>query len=332
MSTNSQDQEVDLGQIGTGIKNFFNNCMNSIFDFIFFVKKKIIIIGILFIAGIVIGVLLDKKSIKYTSEIIVAPNLGGSDYLYSKIDLLKSKLNEKDTAFFKSIGISNTDNLLNIKIEPIIDIYTFVNTNTAIAGNAQNTQNFELMKLFAENEDINKVIEDEKTSKNYPHHKILITTLKKSEEKEVVKPILKYLNSDDYLNTLLAITKDNIQIKMAKNEEQIVQVDNLIKQISENLAKEKNASNLIYNNENTEINSLFTLKNNLINENASNKITLENIKLYIKDISITTNIIISKGINNKLKLILPFLFVFIYLAFLGFISFYKKQLTRFKNS
>jgi hypothetical protein len=51
MSTNSQDQEIDLGQIGTGIKNFFNGIVNSIFDFIFFVKKKIVIIGRLFDNG-----------------------------------------------------------------------------------------------------------------------------------------------------------------------------------------------------------------------------------------------------------------------------------------
>ena len=102
--------------------------------------------------------------------------------------------------FFKSIGISNTENILNIKIEPIIDIYAFVNTSQAIAENAQNTQNFELMRLLAESEDINKVIEDEKTSKNYPHHKISIVTLNKIQDKEVIKPILKYLNSDEYLN------------------------------------------------------------------------------------------------------------------------------------
>ena len=45
MSINSQDQEIDLGQIGTGIRNFFNRIINSIFNFIFFVKKKIVIIG-----------------------------------------------------------------------------------------------------------------------------------------------------------------------------------------------------------------------------------------------------------------------------------------------
>lgn len=328
MSTNSQDQEIDLGQIGIGIKNFFNGIVNSVFDFIFFLKKKKIIIGILFVTGIISGYLLDQNTKKFTSEVIVAPNLGGYDYLYAKIDLINSKLKEGDVTFFKSIGISKTDNISDIEVEPIIDIYTFVNTNTAIADNAQNTQNFELVKLLAENEDINKVIKDVKTSKNYPHHKILITTTNKIENKDIIKPILDYLNSDEYLNKILAITRENTLIKIKKNEEQILQIDKLITQISENLAKEKSASNLVYNNENNEINSLFTLKNSLINEIAAQRINIENIKLYIKDISTTTNIINSKGINNKMKLILPFLYLFIYFIFYNFISLYKKQLTR----
>lgn len=328
MSTNSQEQEIDLGQIGIGIKNFFNGIVNAIFDFIFFVRKKIIIIGGLFILGVVLGYFLDKSTKKYTSEIIVSPNLGGSDYLYAKIDLLKSKLKENDKTFFKALGILDKDNVIDISIDPVIDIYTFVNTNTAIAGNAQNTQNFELMKLFAENEDINKVIKDKITSKNYPHHKISIITLHKIKDKEVILPILRFLNSDEYLNKILAITKDNILIKMKKNEEQIIQVDNLIAQISKNLAKDKAASNLIYNNENNEINALFALKNNLINEIAGQKLTLENIKSYIKDISTTTNVINTKGFNNKFKFLLPIFLVTLYLFFYGFSLLYKKQLAR----
>ena len=328
MSTNSQDQEIDLGQIGKGIKNFFNGIVNSVFDFIFFLKKKKIIIGILFVTGIISGYLLDQKTKKFTSEVIVAPNLGGYDYLYAKVDLIKSKLKEGDITFFKSIGISKTDIILDIEVEPIIDIYTFVNTKTAIVDKTQSTQNFELMKLLAENEDINKVIKDEKTSKNYPHHKILITRTNKIKNNDVIDPILDYLNSDEYLNKILAITRENTFIKIKKNEEQILQVDKLISQISENLAKDKSASNLVYNNENSEINSLFILKNSLINEIAEQRITLENIKLYIKDISTTTNSINSKGINNKMKFLLPFIFVIIYLILYGFMSLYKKQLTR----
>ena len=84
MSTNSQDQEIDLGQIGTGIKNFFSGIVNSIFDFIFFVKKKIVIIGSLFVIGVVAAFVLDPKV--YNHEISVIPNFGSNEYLYKKIE------------------------------------------------------------------------------------------------------------------------------------------------------------------------------------------------------------------------------------------------------
>ena len=99
MSTNSQDQEIDLGQIGTGIKSLFNGIINSVFDFIFFVKKKIIVIGFLFVLGVVLGVLLDNKH-NYIQKMILIPNFGSNEYLYNKISLLESKLKEKDIAFF----------------------------------------------------------------------------------------------------------------------------------------------------------------------------------------------------------------------------------------
>lgn len=328
MSTTSQEQEIDLSQIGKSISKVFQNVINACFDLLFFIQKKLITIVVLFILGIGLGVYLDKNSSKYTSEIVVTPNLGGVDYLYSKIELIDSKLNEEDNLFLKQIGIFKTKNIVSVKIEPVIDIYTFVNTNTAIAGNAQNTQNFELMKLFAENEDINKVIKNKITSKNYPNHKITIVTLDKTDENEIINPILKYLNSDNYLNKLLVITKENTLEKMKKNEEQILQIDKLINQISENLSKTKNNSSLIYNNENNEINALFTLKNSLLNEIGNQKIQIENIKVYVKDLSITANIIDVKGTNNKLKLILPFLFVFLYLLGYWFSQVYKQQKKR----
>ena len=328
MSTNSQDQEIDLGQVLSKIGGFFSTIFDNFFDFIFFLKKMKLIIGILLIFGVVCGYYLDKKSKTYNHEIIVSPNFGSVDYLYSKIELIKSKIKEGDKKFIDSIGIKGSNKVVSIEIEPVIDIYTLVNSNTIIDGSTQNSQNFELIKLMSENDDINKIIKDEKTSKNYPHHKILITTRNKIENGEIVGQILNYLNTDEYLNNLLAINKENILIKIKKNEEQILQIDKLINQISINLSKDKNASNLVYNNENSEINDLFSLKNSLINEIASQKINLENIKFSIKDISIITNVIKSEGLNTKMKFLLPIILILLYLLFLGFSSLYKKQLQK----
>lgn len=331
MSTNSQNndnQEIDLSDISKKIGGLYDAVLRSIFNMILFFKRKALILGLLFTIGAGLGFFLDSNK-NYNSQIIVAPS-GGVDYLYSKIDLIKSRLSEKDEKFFKSIGIANSDKIQNIKIEPIVDLYNFVNNNTAIASNAQNTQNFEVIKLLAESNDINKVIEDELTSKNYPYHSLIISSKGRIESDDIIKPLLKYLNTDDYMNQISKINKENILIKMKKNEEEIVQIDSLISVISKNISNNNKSNNLIYNNENSEINAMFELKNKLISEIASQKIQLVKIESFIKDISITPNIINNKGTNGKMKLILPILFISLFVLISLFLAFYKNQSTKTK--
>ena len=319
------DQEIDLGQAIKSIGGFIQGIKASIYNQILFFKSNIILISTLIIVGASAGYFMDTSIKTYTHEIIVSPNIGGSDYLYSKIDFLASKLNEQDVTFFTTIGVKNPTSIGSIKIEPIVDIYNFVSNSTS-AANATNTQNFELVKLLAEEGSLKEVIKDKLTSKNYPNHKIEIITLGKISNDELIKPILKFLNTDDYYNKILKISRDNILIKMDKNEQEITQVDSLLKFMSYNLRQNKN-QNLIYNNENNQINPLFELKNSLINEIASQKINLENMNVFIKDSNITTNIKNTKSINGKLKFILPLLLLigFIFVRF--FVSFYKKQKT-----
>ena len=331
-SNQSNDQEIDLGLLIKKVNGFFGNVSLSIFKGILFLKRNLLILISLFLIGGGLGYFLDRTNNNYDSEIIVSPNLGGTDYLYSKIDLLTSKLKENDLVFFKSIGIKNADKIALIEIEPIIDIYSFVNNNTAIASNAQNTQNFELMKLLAESSDIEKVIKDKTTSKNYPHHKIHIVTNSKTSTEEIIQPILKFLNTDTYLNEILAISKENIKIKMKKNEELITQTDSLIKILTINLSKNQKHDNLVYNNENNQFNSFFELKNNLINEIASQRIALVNSNVVIKDISTVVNVKNTKGINNKFKFILPVLFIFLFIVLALVNTFYKRQKAKFLNS
>ena len=321
---NNIPEEIDLGILFKKINGFFGNVSFSIFKSILFVKKNALLLLKIVVSGVVLGYLLDFSTKVYDNDVIVTPNMGGTDYLYAKIDLLSSKLKEKDFKFFNSIGISNPKKIVSIEIDPVVDIYSFVNNSTS-AASAQNTQNFELVKLLSESSDINKVIKEELTSKNYPHHKIHIVTTSTTTERETIKPLLKYLNTDDYLNQILAVSKDNIKIKMKKNEELIAQTDSLIRILTVNLTKNQKSSNLVYNNENNQFNSFFDLKNNLINEIASQKIALINQNAIIKDISTVTNIKNTEGTNGKMKFLVPLLFLTLYLLALFFIGFYKKQ-------
>jgi hypothetical protein len=332
MSTENQNipEEIDLGILLKKINGFFGTVAFSIFKGILFLKKNSLILIALIVLGGVLGYYLDSENNSYDTNIIVTPNLGGTDYLYSKIDLLASKLKENDKAFLMSIGIKS-DKIALIEIEPVIDIYSFVNSGTTSENNTQNNPNFELMKLFAETSDINNVIKDKITSKNYLHHNIHIVTISKITEDEIVKPILKYLNTDEYFGKLLDVSRDNINNKMIKDEQLITQTDSLINTLTRNISNNNKSSNLVYNNEDNQFNQLFEFKNKLINEIAFKKIEIINLQLFIKDISTVINIKNTKGTNGKMKLILPFLFIFLFIFISIFISFYRKQSSKLNN-
>ena len=149
-ATNSDNQEIDLSMISNKIKGFYDEIGTSVFRGILFFKRNLLIVGILFVAGAALGTYVDLNNETYDSKIIVKPNFGSTDYLYSKIDLLDSKIKTRDTLFLKSIGVKNPENLTKIEIEPIVDIYSLVNYNEKNAAVTTNTQNFELLKLLSE--------------------------------------------------------------------------------------------------------------------------------------------------------------------------------------
>lgn len=333
MSTDNQNipEEIDLGLLIKKIDGFFGNITLSIFKGILFVKKNILVFVALFLIGAVLGYFLDSKSKSYNSDIIVSPNFGSIEYLYSKIDLLSSKINERDYKFLKSIGVNQPERISSIKVEPVIDIYNFVNNNTAIATNAQNTQNFELVKLLAESGDINKVIKDKLTSKNYPFHTISLITSSFVSKDKTINPILSFLNNNDYYINIQKTYINNANIKIQKNQEIINQIDALLNEFSSTVSSNLRNDKLIYYNENTQLNEIIKTKTNLTEENANQKLQLINFKKTINDISTVMNIKNDKGVNGKMKLILPILFIFLFICISFFISFYKKQSAKLNN-
>lgn len=327
MSTNTssnQDQEIDLTQISKKIGAFFQGIKASIFKSIRFFIKNGVIISLLLLVGFGIGIYLDTKIKTYDHQIIVTPNFESSDYLYAKIDLIESKIKQKDKVFFKSIGIDNPSNITFIEINPIIDIYSFVNTK-AINDKAENSPNFEMVKLLAEEGDINKVIKDKLTSKNYSRHTINIVTKDVISEENTITPLLKYLNQNDYFNKVRLTANNNIILKMKKNEEMIIQIDNLLNEFSSSMNGNQKSNKLVYYNENTQINEMITSKNDFISELGYKRTELLNIDTFIKKISSVTNVQNTKNINGKLKFVLPLILIFGFILVRFFIRFYKKQ-------
>lgn len=319
-----EDQEIDLSTVTRKVNGFFDSISRKIFLGIIFIKKNAIKLGALFLAGAILGYFIDSSQKSYTNQVIVSPNFGSVDYVYTKIDFLQSKVRDNDTLFLKKLGITKPKAIVSIKIQPILDIYSFVNNNTVVANNGQNTQNFELVRLLSEDGDINKVVEDKITSKNYPRHTIVIETTDKVSNENLVNPIIDYLNKNEYYETLRKIDEENIKTKIVENQKIISQIDTVLNQFSSESSHQKN-DKLVYYNENTQLNDVIQSKYRLITEIGGLKVELINISKFVKKTSSVINIKNTKGLNNKVKLILPFLFIFMFISYTLFIRFYKSQ-------
>ncbi len=319
MSSNSQDQEIDLGQVFNKIVALFQRGIDSIFDLFLFLKKNILILGILLISGIVLGYFLDKNNKSYNHQVIVIPNFGSTDYLYSKINLLDSKKKENDTSYLNNIGIISVSKFNSIKIEPIIDAYKFIQNND---------KNFELIKLMAEDGDLEKILEADLTSKNYPLHIINFSTTNQTTEEATVQPILTFLNNSSYYNSIQKEYINNIKLKMTANDSTISQINELLNDFSNTTSSNQKSDKLVYYNENNQLNEIIKTKDALVSEQGAHKINMINNDTTIKVVSSTINIKDTKGLNGKMKLIIPFLLITLFFVISSLKAFYKRQVKK----
>lgn len=323
MSLNSKNQteeeQIDFGMISNKIGNFFQRGNAFIFKGIQFVFKNIVILILLLVIGFGFGIFLDQKYKTYNSEIIVAPNFGSTDYLYSKIDLLAAKVKERDTVFLKSIGIQKPLEIKKISIEPIVDVYKFINNSE---------KNFELLKLMSEDGDLKSIVKETTTSKNYAFHTITILTKGLTNSKKGIQPILNYLNTSEYYSKVQKISINNIQQKIKANEGIIAQIDGILNEFS-NAASgyHQKSDKLVYYNENTQLNDVIKTKDTLIKEIGNLKIKLLTSDKIIKESTIALNIENDKSLNGKRKFVLPFVLIFGFILIGLFGRFYKKQKT-----
>jgi len=315
MNTNSQDQELDLGQLSKKIGDFFQKLIDVFFDFILFIKRNIIIVAALFIIGIVLGYFLDNKTKVYDHEVVVLPNFNSVDYLYAKINLINAKRKENDTLFLKSIGIKEPKKFKLIEIEPIIDVYKFIQ---------EKESNFELIQLMAEEGDLEKILENETTAKNYLYHLIKIKTSKSIKNEDLITPILKYLETSEYFSNVKKEMQLSLEYEIKSNDETLKQINDILNE----LPKQSSKSTSVYISENNQLNEVINSKEQLINKQTYNRVRLINYQNIIKEVSSTLNIKDTEGANGKLKIVLPFLFVFLFMMIVFFRKFYKKQMNK----
>lgn len=324
MSTiNEENNEIDLSKISKKIGRFFERVSIKLFLGIFFIKKNTIIVSVILVFGGVLGFVFDKFYKVYDHQIIVTPNFNSTDYLYAKIDLINSKIKEGDTLFLKNVvGIQNPKLFKEIEIEPIVDIYKFIGTNPV---------NFEFVKLLGEDGDLKKIVVDPLTSRNYTYQNISFSTSKPTNSEKTIKPLLKYLNDSEYFAKIQKIYVENITAKIKENDSIISQINGVLNSFSKTINSNQKSSNLVYYNENTQLNEVIKTKDELITEQGSKRLQLIDSDKIIKDSSSTINIINDNGINGKFKLVLPLILLGIFFLFRFLKFYYFKQLAKSKQ-
>lgn len=317
---NQENQEIDLFQVFKSVGRFFEKINTGIFRCIQFFVKKAIVIIVLVILGIGLGFYLDKTQKKFDHQIIVTPNFKSADYLYSKINLINSKIIEGDTAFLKnSVGLKHPEILKGIKIKPITDVYKFIENKN---------ENFELIKLMAEAGDINKILEDNLTSKNYTNHEIIVKTDELASDESTIQPILNFLNESDYFKKIQIEEFKNIQIKLSQNDTIISQIDAVLNGFSSSVNRNQQSDKLVYYNENTQLNDVIKTKEALIYQQGVLRVDLIGMDKIIKENSATLNIENTSSVNGKLKFVLPVLFLCLYILMHLFMTYYKSQMKK----
>jgi hypothetical protein len=317
-----QDDEINLSQLANGVSTLFQRMGTGIFKSTrFFVQYKWIL-SLLLIGGFATGVLIETVKTSYDHYILVEPNFGSTDYLYAKVDEINAKIKEQDTVYLKSIGISKPKDIFKIEVKPIVDVYRFV---------SRNEQNFELLKLMSDDSDINKIIEDKPTSKNYSYHLIQLSTKQKTNKSQLIVPILAHLNNSDFYKQIQKGYILNQQIKMKANEVLIAQIDGYLNGLASGTPS-ASGEKMVFYTEKTQLNDVIQTKDNLVKEQGNLRIEKISLDKIIKDNHITLNTEASGKLNSALKFILPLFFIALFIFFKNFILFYRKESLKMQNN
>lgn len=325
--TNStENEEINLTDLSKKAKGFFSRVNDSFFDGILFIKRNIIIITLLIIVGVTLGIYKDNKDNTYVTKVFVIPNFESVDYLYEQVNKIKTKLKQGDDVFIQKNNINKSAKIVNLKVEPVVDIYNFVDNPNKTDD--ENDRTFYLFKLISESGDLKSVLESDYTSKNYKKHLLTITTRDMVSYENDIKPIIDYLNADPYYKLMKTEYINNLNIKIAANDKMIAQIDALLDDFSRISTKLE----LLNFNDKTELNEVLKLKDKLVRQQASLRIDKVNFTNIIKDTSMMLNMKNYTIITGAMKFIYPIVLILLFIALVKFKNYYKKQSAKRKTN
>ncbi|KOS07100.1 hypothetical protein AM493_14435 [Flavobacterium akiainvivens] len=312
-------KEIDLTQLSKHMKRYYMRAGDSFFNAILFTKRNIIAIGILLVAGGALGYYLDQESHSFENKILVTPNFGSSDYLYEQVDLLNKKILAGDTAFLESIGVKNTASFTKIKVEPVADLFNFINKNENLFDDKTDFK-YEIFNTMANKGSLDNLVKDPLMGKNFRYQLITFNTVGECDKNDIAEPVLKYLNSSPYFKEVQKEYIESLDKKMAVNDSTISQISHILNNFSDSTR----GSSVFYE-ESTDLHEVIRSKTVLLKEQEQNKVDKVNYSSIIKDNGTFLNIKKLNAASGRMKIIIPVFFVLVFILLVRFKNFYKKH-------
>ncbi|AXG73682.1 hypothetical protein DVK85_05330 [Flavobacterium arcticum] len=323
--THNSNEDLDLALVSGKIKKYIGRINDWFFDWILFLKRNIILVAIVIIAGVALGYYMDSNEKIYEQRIVVMPNFGSIDYLYDNIELINEKIKESDGEFLSSIGFNGGAAIGGITVKPVIEIYDFIDDEED-----EQQKKLQVFRLLAESDNIEDVMEDMPTSRNYTKHLITIYTAGNASHEATVEPLMKYLNQDAYFLKVKEEYTKSLEQEIVANDSTINNIDALLTGYSVN-GRKTPVGNQMYHSDNTQLDEVIILKNKLIKKQNKNRVNRINYSKIIKENSVVLNVKRDNILAGRMKLIVPFLlFFFIFMPIVSFISYYKRQIKKRK--
>lgn len=295
-SENKSHQETDLFILFNKLIGLIDQTGFLFYRFLRFLNKNRLIIVGLFVAGVVLGFFGDKLRGKaYKNELIITANFGSTNYLYNRIQAME----------FEEGPITN------ITIVPAIDLYAFIK---------ERQHNLDFAKYMSDNSiKFEKYQPNQNIENFHRYHLLTIYSKEKDENGSVINKFFDLFKKEEYFLQRQKLEKVTLNNQIIEYEQSIENINQILSRLGEKEIEESEMSVTTY----SDFYQLVNSKKLLIEDLERLKINQLEQPEIIYDISRITNIHAKK---IKLIIVLPILFIILFIAWVGF----KKSFNRYK--
>ncbi|MFD0931992.1 hypothetical protein ACFQ0R_05190 [Psychroflexus salinarum] len=316
--TQSSSDEIDLGVVFEKIRSIFKSILIGIvqiFQFLWKHKFQLIVLAVL---GLVLQFYLSKQLNKiYTNEYLVKTNYESTEYLYSKVKSINTKLKSEDSLYLKDVFGKQYERVDELEVVPVVDVYNLVNSSE------ENMETFEL--LLDEYGGIS-FLEEEININEYPTHKLRVYIKGQDDNESIANNLYTFLSNNTYYNNLKQITLESYKEQLYENKAIRTQIDSIVQEQKSSGTSPKLDNSGVTFTVSQDLNELLVQKKELLSNDLflRNRISSEDEVLKIIDSSFR---VLSKKHNISL-FVIPISLLILY-SFFFFFKYLSRNISRF---